>query len=56
VLAGLTWGPVAVEQVVADTGLGLGRAALALEQLEGDGWIARRDGWIERLGRPAAPR
>ena len=50
------WQPVAVETLALTTGLDLGRLALALDQLEADGWIAPRAGWIERLGRPAGSR
>jgi len=56
VLAEVPWGPVAVETLALATGLDLGRLALALDRLEADGWIARRAGWIERLGRPAGSR
>jgi DNA processing protein len=56
VLADVPWGPVAVETLALTTGLDLGRLALALDQLEADGWIARRAAWIERLGRPAGSR
>jgi predicted Rossmann fold nucleotide-binding protein DprA/Smf involved in DNA uptake len=53
VLAEVPWGPVAAETLALATGLDLGRLALALDRLEADGWVARRGGWIERLGRPA---
>jgi DNA processing protein len=53
VLGEVPWGPVAVETLALCTGLGLGPLALALDRLEADGWVARRGGWIERLGRPA---
>ncbi len=46
------WGPVPVEQLVLATGLDLGRVALALDQLEADGWVSRRAGWVERIARP----
>ena len=51
VLAETPWGPVPVEQLVLATRLDLGRVALALDHLEDDGWVARRSGWVERIGR-----
>lgn len=53
VLEATPWGPVSVEQLVLGSGLDLGRVAIALERLETDGWVVRRGGWVERLGRPA---
>lgn len=51
VLSTLPWQAVAVERVVVDTGLTLGAVALALDELERDGWIVQRAGWIERVAR-----
>jgi predicted Rossmann fold nucleotide-binding protein DprA/Smf involved in DNA uptake len=51
VLAEVGWGPVPVEQLVVATGLDLGRVALALDGLEEAGWVVRRSGWVERIGR-----
>ena len=51
VLAELPWNSVSVEHVVVSTSMALGNVVLALEQLEMDGWIVQRAGWIERLGR-----
>jgi DNA processing protein len=56
VLGHTPWGPISVESLALATGLDLGRLALALDRLDADGWIARRGGWIERLGRPAGAR
>jgi DNA processing protein len=56
VLGEMGWGPVAIEQLALATGLGLGPLALAVDQLEADGWVARRGGWLERVGRPAGER
>ncbi len=53
VLDALPWGPVPVEQLVLATGLDLGPVALALDELEEAGWVSRRGGWVERLGREA---
>jgi hypothetical protein len=36
--------------------LELGRVALALDALEEAGWIVRRSGWVERIGREAVGR
>jgi DNA processing protein len=54
VLDALPWGPVPLEQVVLRSGLDLGRAALAVDDLEATGWVARTAGWIERIGRGGA--
>jgi DNA processing protein len=51
VLDQVPWGPVPFEQLVLASGLDLGRVALALEQLEATGWVSRRSGWVERIGR-----
>ena len=56
VLAEVPWGPVPVEQLVLSTGFELGRLALALDALEEAGWIVRRSGWVERIGREAVGR
>ena len=54
VLDSLPWQAVPVENVLVSTGLSLGEAMLVLEQLESDGWVSLRGGWIERIGRGAA--
>lgn len=51
VLSTLPWQATAVESVVTDTGLTLGAVALALDELERDGWVVQRSGWIERVAR-----
>ncbi len=51
VLDSLPWHAVSVEHVVVSTELTLGQAMLLLDQLEVDGWIEQRSGWIERIGR-----
>jgi DNA processing protein len=56
VLAEVPWGPVPVEQLVLATALDLGRVALALDHLEHSGWIVRRSGWVERVGREGRSR
>jgi len=54
VLDALPWQAVPVEQVLSATGLELGLVMLVLEQLENDGWVSQRSGWIERIGRGGA--
>jgi DNA processing protein len=54
VLDALPWQAVPVEHVLVSTGLSLGEAMLVLEQLESDGWVSQRAGWIERIGRGGA--
>jgi DNA processing protein len=56
VLEQVPWGPTPVEQLVLATALDLGRVALALEHLEAAGWVGRRSGWVERIGREGARR
>jgi DNA processing protein len=51
VLDAMSWQPVAIEQLVLATGLDLGAVALALEDLEREGWAVRNGGWVERVGR-----
>jgi DNA processing protein len=51
VLDAMPWQPVALEQLVLLTGLDVGTVALALDDLDRDGWVARRSGWVERVGR-----
>jgi len=53
-LDSLPWQAVPVEHVLVSTGLSLGEAMLVLEQLESDGWVSLRAGWIERIGRGGA--
>lgn len=54
VLDALPWQAVPVEHVLVSTGLSLGESMLVLEQLESDGWVSQRAGWIERIGRGGA--
>jgi len=54
VLAATPWQPVGLEHLVLATGLDMGVVALALDDLELAGWVVRRGGWVERLGRDAA--
>lgn len=54
VLDSLPWHAVPVEHVVVATELGLGEILLVLDQLETDGWVSQRAGWIERIGRGGA--
>lgn len=54
VLNSLPWHAVPVEHVIVATELGLGEILLALDQLETDGWVSQRAGWIERIGRGGA--
>lgn len=54
VLDSLPWQAVPVEHVLVSAGLSLGEAMLVLEQLEFDGWVSLRAGWIERIGRGGA--
>jgi DNA processing protein len=49
VLGALGWEPASLDDVVARSGLGPGRASLVLARLEADGWLVRRDGWWERV-------
>lgn len=51
VLEALPWQPVGLERLVLATGLDLGVVALAVDELEALGWVARRAGWVERVGR-----
>ena len=52
VLEAVGWRPVSVEEVAIRSGLDFGRLALALGDLEHEGWITRTGGWIERCARP----
>ncbi|CAB4955684.1 unannotated protein [freshwater metagenome] len=54
VLEALPWQAIPMEQVLSATGLELGLVMLVLEQLENDGWVSQRSGWIERIGRGGA--
>ncbi len=54
VLDSLPWQAVPVEQVITATNLDLGTVMLLLEQLEIDGWVTQRSGWIERIARGGA--
>lgn len=48
VLDALGWRPATLDQLVLRTGLGLGLAAMAVDQLEVAGWVAVDGGWVER--------
>ena len=52
----MPWHAVGMEHLVLATGLETGDLALALDDLVATGWISRRGGWFERLGREAAGR
>jgi len=54
VLDEIPWQAASVEQIVISTGMELGPLMLVLDRLETDGWIARRGGWIERIGRASS--
>ncbi|NCY17008.1 MAG: DNA-processing protein DprA, partial [Actinobacteria bacterium] len=54
VLEQVPWQAAPIEQLLLATGLELGALALQLEELEADGWIAQRAGWVERVGRTDA--
>lgn len=47
----IAWRAVSVEELARRSGLGFGALSSALVQLESDGWILQRDGWVERLAR-----
>lgn len=51
VLDSLPWQSVSLERIVETTGLGIGEVLVVLDQLESEGWIVQRAGWIERIGR-----
>jgi len=51
VLQSLPWHAVPVEDIVIDTRLPLGPVMLALDELDRDGWIVQRAGWVERVAR-----
>jgi DNA processing protein len=53
-LAAVPWHAVPVERLVAETGLPLGEVMLALDELDDDGWVLQRGGWIERVARAGA--
>ena len=52
VLDAVGWEPATLDEVVARSGLGPGRAGLLLARLEDDGWLVGRGGWWERLAGP----
>ena len=54
VLAATPWHAIGLESLVSATGLSVGVVVLALEDLERDGWVARRAGWVERVGRESS--
>ncbi len=51
VLDHIAWQAAPIEQLLLATGLDLGALALRLDELEADGWISQRAGWVERVGR-----
>jgi DNA processing protein len=48
VLDAMGWKPATLDQLVLRTGLGLGEAAMAVDELETAGWVAVDGGWVER--------
>ncbi|HEX7132982.1 MAG TPA: DNA-processing protein DprA, partial [Iamia sp.] len=52
VLRAIGWDPTTLDAVAERTGLGLGALAVALDGLEGDGWIDQGAGRVERRARP----
>jgi len=52
VLEALGWEPATIDVLAARTGLGLGRLAVALDELDAAAWIHRDGGQIERKARP----
>jgi DNA processing protein len=48
VLAALGWEPLTFEELVRRTGLDLAPLAAQVAALEGQGFLVRSDGWIER--------
>lgn len=52
VLEALGWTPASVEQLLARTGLPLGRVAVALARLDQDGWVRGSSGWWEQVRAP----
>lgn len=47
-LEAMGWAPATFDQLVLRTGLGLGAAAAAVDELEAAGWVAVDGGWVER--------
>ncbi|MGI8758756.1 MAG: DNA-processing protein DprA, partial [Acidimicrobiales bacterium] len=52
VLEAVGWQTATVEQLVARVGESPGRVAVALADLESDGWLVRSGGWVERAPSP----
>jgi DNA processing protein len=52
VLDALGWDPCTLDRIAVVTGLAPGALALVVAELERDGWVHRRGGWLERAGRP----
>ena len=48
VLDGLGWQPASLDHIVLASGLEVGQAAAAIEELIDKRWVARSGGWIER--------
>ena len=53
VLDAVGWQPATLDQVVLRTGLDIAAAAVAVEALVEQGWLAQAEGWLERV--PAQP-
>ena len=47
-LAALGWDPLTFEELVRRTGLDLAPLAAQVAALEGQGFLVRSDGWLER--------
>ena len=52
VLAAMGWEPAAADDLVRRTGRTVATVAVALDELERDGWISRSGGWYERRAKP----
>jgi DNA processing protein len=52
VLAAIGWSPASLEMLTLRSGIGPAEVAVALNQLEVDGWARCVDGWWERLAAP----
>jgi hypothetical protein len=51
VLDAVGWEPAEITGLALRTGFELGRLALALDRLEGAGWITRSGSWVEQVSR-----
>ena len=52
VLDAFDWQPAVIDQLALRTGAAIDDLAVALDRLEGDGWVERRGGWFERRAKP----